>query len=70
MRKIAFVISGLLLVGALSSCEKSYTCTCTYPNSSVGTTKTDFKAKKKSDAQATCNSQNIDAQAKGGSCAL
>lgn len=70
MRKIAFVISGLLFVGALSSCEKSYTCTCTYPNSSVGTTKTDFKAKKKSDAQATCNSQNIDAQAKGGSCAL
>ncbi|RYE24812.1 MAG: hypothetical protein EOP51_06155 [Sphingobacteriales bacterium] len=70
MKKITLVLSGLSLIVAMSSCEKSYTCTCTYPNSSVGTTKTEFKAKKKSDAQASCNAQNVAAQTTGGACAL
>lgn len=54
----------------LASCEKKYTCTCVYPGSSIGTTETTFKAKKKADAESSCAAQNVGANANGGSCAL
>lgn len=70
MKILSFAIIGIMMMTALSSCEKKYTCTCVYPGSSVGTTTTNFKASKKADAEATCNTQNINAKAIGGSCAL
>jgi hypothetical protein len=70
MKKITLVLSGLAMIVAMSSCEKTYTCTCTYPNSTIGTTKTEFKAKKKSDAQTSCTNLNVNAQLSGGACAL
>ncbi len=70
MKIIKLAVIGITLMTALSSCEKKYTCTCVYPGSSVGTTATEFKASKKSEAEATCSKQNIGAKASGGSCAL
>ncbi len=70
MKKFTLIISGLVMAIAMSSCEKTYTCTCTYPNSSVGTTRTEFKAKKRSDAETSCRNLNTGAQAQGGACAL
>jgi len=70
MKILGFAVIGIMMMTALSSCEKKYTCTCVYPNSSIGTTTTTFKASKKSDAQATCNVQNSGAKSSGGSCAL
>ena len=67
MKKLTLAIIGLL---TLASCEKTYTCTCTYPNATIGTTKTEIKAKKRADAEAACNTQNTAAQVQGGSCAL
>lgn len=58
-----------MLITALTSCEKNYTCICTYPGASVGTTETSFKASK-DDAQASCGDLNTDAKVKGGACAL
>ena len=69
MKKIASFGIGVLLLTAFASCEKNYTCTCTYPNASVGTQKTTFKAKK-DDAQASCAALNTNAQLTGGACAL
>lgn len=67
MKKLSFVIIGAII---LASCEKTYTCTCVYPGQAIGTTKTEIKAKKKADAEASCNNQNTAAKAQGGSCAL
>lgn len=67
MRTIFIMIATALV---LSSCEKEYTCTCTYPGQTVGTTKTTFKAAKKSDAQTSCNNLNEQAKTQGGACAL
>jgi hypothetical protein len=70
MKKTITLGIGLVLTICFTSCEKSYTCTCTYPNSTIGTTETTFKAKKQSDAQASCAALNANAQANGGACAL
>ena len=70
MKKIAIAIAGIIMLSGASSCKRSFTCTCVYPGKTVGTTTTTIKAVKKSDAEATCNAQNIGAQANGGSCAL
>lgn len=70
MKKISLFGLGIILMAAFSSCEKSYTCTCVYPGAAVGTTSTTYKAKKKSEAEATCAAQNTAAKATGGSCAL
>ena len=67
---ITFAVIGVMLMATFTSCEKKYTCTCVYPGSSVGTTSTEFKASKKSEAEATCAAQNSGAKASGGSCAL
>jgi hypothetical protein len=69
MKKIASFGIGVLLMTAFASCEKNYTCTCTYPTAAVGTTKTTFKAKK-ADAEASCAMLNTNAQLSGGACAL
>lgn len=69
MKKICSLGIGVLLLAAFASCEKSYTCTCTYPGAAIGTTETNFKAKE-DDAQARCADLNTDAQTKGGACAL
>ena len=69
MKKIASFGVGVLLMTAFASCEKNYTCTCTYPGSSVGTTETSFKSKK-ADAESSCAALNVNAQAIGGACAL
>lgn len=70
MKKITFVIVCAVMAATMSSCEKNYTCTCVYPGSSIGTTTTNFKTKKKSDAEASCGAQNVGAKVYGGSCAL
>lgn len=70
MKIIKFAVIGIMLAGGLSSCERNYTCTCVYPGAAVGTTKTEFKASKKADAEANCNAQNNGAKINGGSCAL
>ncbi len=70
MKKIASFGVGVLLMTAFASCEKNYTCTCTYPGSSIGTTETSFKSKKKTDAEASCATLNTNAQTLGGACAL
>jgi hypothetical protein len=69
MKKILSLGISALVAIAFTSCEKSYTCTCTYPGAAVGTTETTFKAKK-DDAQAQCNNLNTSAQVTGGACAL
>ena len=69
MRKIASFGIGVFLLTTFASCKKNYTCTCTFPNASVGTTKTTFKAKK-DDAEASCAALNTNAQTIGGACAL
>ena len=69
MKKIASFGVGVLLLTAFASCEKNYTCTCTYPGANIGTTETNFKSNK-DDAQASCADLNIDAKVKGGACAL
>jgi len=70
MKKFAFAIASVVVMTAMASCEKEYTCVCTYPNATVGTTETTFKTKKKSDAESSCSSLNTNAQATGGACAL
>jgi hypothetical protein len=70
MKKITLVIVCAVMAATMSSCEKNYTCTCVYPGSTIGTTSTTYKAKKKSDAEAACSAQNVGAKANGGSCAL
>lgn len=70
MKNIAFAILGAFMIAGLASCEKEYTCVCTYPNSSVGTTETSFKTKKRDDASDKCASLNTSAQVTGGTCAL
>lgn len=66
------IVTLLSFVGllALTSCERKYTCVCVYPNSNISTTRTEFKAKKESDAEASCTQLNSAAQTSGGSCAL
>lgn len=70
MKKIAFITVGVIVLATMSSCEKKYTCTCVYPGSAAGTTTTNIKAYKRSDAVATCNSMNTGAKLSGGACAL
>jgi len=57
-------------VTALSSCERTFTCTCVYPNSTIGTTRTTMKAVHKSDAEDRCSIMDKGAQAYDGACAL
>lgn len=65
---IAILTAGIF---TMSSCERTFTCTCVYPGvSSGGTTKTQIKAYKRSDAVTTCNKMHQGAQLNGGSCAL
>jgi hypothetical protein len=70
MKKLALITVGVVAITAMSSCEKKYTCTCVYPNAQAGTTKTDIKAYRRSDAQATCSNMNTGARLSGGACAL
>jgi hypothetical protein len=70
MKKIITLGIASMLAITFTSCEKSYTCTCTYPNGSVGTTETSFETKKKSDAEASCAALNANAQLTSGACAL
>jgi hypothetical protein len=67
MKTLFLVIAGAIV---LSSCEKNYTCTCVYPNSSISTSKTTFKTAKKSDAETSCGNLNTSAKVNGGACAL
>ena len=70
MKNLAFAIMGAFIMTAMASCEKEYTCTFTYPNGGIGTTETNFKTKKRDDAQAKCSELNKSAQTLQGSCAL
>jgi hypothetical protein len=56
-----------LLVLALASCKKDYTCECTIAGVTVPT---EIKDAKKADAEATCNTADVDAKLLGGSCTL
>jgi hypothetical protein len=67
MKKLLPVVVAAIL---FTSCEKNYTCTCVYPGSTIGTTKTTFKAKKKSQAESNCADLNTQAKTNGGSCAM
>lgn len=69
MKKVVLSAVSVFMVVAFTSCEKSYTCTCTYPNGNIGTTETTFKSKK-DDAQAQCSALNASAQVNDGACAL
>lgn len=55
---------------SMSSCERNFTCTCVYPDSNIGTTKTNINAYKRSDAEVHCSSLNKGAKTLGGACAL
>lgn len=61
------VVAGIIL---MSSCERNYTCICVYPGSTISTSKTTFKAKRRSEAETACSRQHTGAMASGGSCAL
>lgn len=63
-------IAMLVILLAASSCERKYTCLCVYPGSNISTSRTSYKAKRRSDAEAMCSNQNIAARKQGGSCAL
>lgn len=70
MKKQIFTILGLVITLAFASCERSYTCICVYPNSSISTSRTNFKSKKRIDAEEKCRDLNAAARSSGGSCAL
>lgn len=70
MKKL-FIITAIAVTAiSLTSCEKNYTCTCVYPGSNAGTTKTTIKAYKRNDARETCDKVHAGAQLNGGACAL
>jgi hypothetical protein len=56
-----------IVVVALASCKKDYTCECTI----LGvTTPTEIKDAKKADAEDACNALDVAAKLTGGSCTL
>ncbi len=70
MKKAILLPAIAVAIISMSSCERNFTCTCVYPNTNIGTTKTNIKASKRSDAEVHCNSLNKGAQTLGGACAL
>lgn len=70
MKKLTLITLGVMAITFMSSCEKKYTCTCVYPYAQAGTTKTEIRAYKRSDAQTTCSNINTGARLSGGACAL
>lgn len=70
MKQILLIMAVAITATFLSSCERSFTCTCVYPGTSAGTTKTTIKAYHRSDAQQTCDKIHQGAKLNGGACAL
>ena len=70
MKRLVLVASGMLMLVALSSCERNYTCTCVYPDKAAGTNRTTIRAYNRTDARNTCASINEGAKLHGGACAL
>jgi hypothetical protein len=70
MKNVILVIAGMVMLGSTSSCKRNFTCTCVYPDSKIGTTKTSMKSVRKSDAEDACAMQNAGAKMQGGACAL
>ncbi|HEY9176884.1 MAG TPA: hypothetical protein VIN07_04300 [Flavipsychrobacter sp.] len=70
MRKAILLPALAAAIISMSSCERNFTCLCVYPDSNIGTTKTNIKAARKSDADVHCSSLNKAAQKNGGACAL
>lgn len=70
MKKALLLPALAAAIISMSSCERNFTCTCVYPDSNIGTTKTNIKAYKRSDAEVHCSSLNKGAKTLGGACAL
>jgi hypothetical protein len=70
MKNAILAIAGIVMLGTTTSCKRNFTCTCVYPDSKIGTTKTKMQAVRKSDAEDACAMQNIGAKTQGGACAL
>ncbi len=71
MKKVFTVVAIALVAMTFASCEKSYTCECTYPDGMGGnlTWSSTFEAKK-NDAKDACNSLGAIYITGGGSCTL
>lgn len=56
---ILFIAAGLFLIGT-ASCQKSYTCTCTYlENGESQTEKYELESSTKSEAQNNCDNKAL-----------
>lgn len=56
---ILFIAAGLFLLGT-ASCQKSYTCTCTYiENGETQTEKYELESSKKEEAQNNCDNKAL-----------
>ncbi len=72
MKKVLSIVAIALVAVTFASCEKSYTCECTYPNPAGGANlkwSSTFEAKK-SEAKDACNSLGSIYIIGGGSCSL
>ncbi len=69
MKKAILLPAIAAAVISMSSCERTFTCLCVYPDSNIGTSRTKVKARK-TDADMYCTSLNKGAQKSGGACAL
>lgn len=70
MKLILPLAAAAIVLATATSCERTYTCTCVYPNQAAGTAKTTIKAYNRNDAKATCTDMNEGAKLRGGACAL
>ncbi len=70
MKKLLLIAAIAVTASFMASCEKNYTCTCVYPGTNAGTTKTTIKAYNKRDARETCDKVHAGAVLNGGACAL
>ena len=70
MKKILLVMAVAIIATSMSSCERKYTCTCVYPDSGIGTTKTTIRAYNKREAERTCDKLSEGAKVNDGLCAL
>ena len=67
MKKILLPVIAVLMMTAMSSCKKDWTCTCTIMGDTTTETYTNVS---RSDAKEKCEAQDALAQQKGGSCKL